>query len=295
MSKERHATIDEAQSKELAKLLAREISNDKDLTRLLQKAKFPKDNVAKANESGDIYTYAFTKHDDRIHLNFYNSQIRFNDSNRILNFISLVMNPVHYLDKLDYYESRRQQLNTIMGLFGWSLGSDGKLKKLTKKRTIAETIGKKKTISPAKPSPISDVKIETLEQLLVDMILDFIIKSPTSFQAKSRSLSIHLRRYIKERDNYQCQLCQIEFMEEKLEVDHIFPYSLGGSNDKINLMSLCKPCNLDKGKRLDFYRSREGRIKLETNIRFMVKELSMISNFAGWIKSQGKARKKNSS
>ena len=34
---------------------------------------------------------------------------------------------------------------------------------------------------------------------------------------------------------------------EWLEVDHVHPWSKGGSNDRDNLQALCKPCNMDKG------------------------------------------------
>ncbi len=33
----------------------------------------------------------------------------------------------------------------------------------------------------------------------------------------------------------------------KLQVDHIFPFSLGGGNDESNLQCLCRKCNRSKG------------------------------------------------
>lgn len=34
--------------------------------------------------------------------------------------------------------------------------------------------------------------------------------------------------------------------DEKMEVDHIRPWSMGGSDEMYNLQSLCKPCNRSK-------------------------------------------------
>jgi len=44
--------------------------------------------------------------------------------------------------------------------------------------------------------------------------------------------------------------CAICGATERLEVDHIIPLSLGGSNDIDNLQILCKVCNIQKGNKL---------------------------------------------
>ncbi len=84
---------------------------------------------------------------------------------------------------------------------------------------------------------------------------------------------------------------QKSFEEDNLVIDHIFPFSLGGSNNKVNLMSLCKRCNDDKGKRLDYYKSEEGRLKLKENIQYFVRDLPIIQYFGKWLKSAGNARR----
>ena len=37
---------------------------------------------------------------------------------------------------------------------------------------------------------------------------------------------------------------------QKLEVDHITPWSKGGTHDEANLQALCKPCNRKKSNKL---------------------------------------------
>lgn len=46
------------------------------------------------------------------------------------------------------------------------------------------------------------------------------------------------------RDNYQCRNCH---SRESLTLDHIVPYSVGGSDDQTNLQTLCLTCNCRKG------------------------------------------------
>ena len=48
------------------------------------------------------------------------------------------------------------------------------------------------------------------------------------------------RNTIYERDNYQCVQCG---STERLEIDHIIPFSKGGTTESSNLQTLCKTCN----------------------------------------------------
>lgn len=52
---------------------------------------------------------------------------------------------------------------------------------------------------------------------------------------------------ILKRDNFTCQYCGKKQPEVELEIDHIFPYSRGGSDDESNLITSCKDCNRGKG------------------------------------------------
>lgn len=56
-------------------------------------------------------------------------------------------------------------------------------------------------------------------------------------------LPIHFRSAVLRRDNYRCVFCGSSC---RLEVDHIIPWSAGGSDDIDNLRTLCHWCNVDR-------------------------------------------------
>ena len=68
----------------------------------------------------------------------------------------------------------------------------------------------------------------------------------TNELVKIRRMSIteSLRNKVMLKCNNQCVKC---FSTERLEVDHILPFSLGGKTEIDNLQILCKTCNLKKG------------------------------------------------
>ncbi|NMF62757.1 HNH endonuclease [Brasilonema octagenarum UFV-OR1] len=51
------------------------------------------------------------------------------------------------------------------------------------------------------------------------------------------------------KDGYKCVFCGRSSQQVQLEVDHIVPFSKGGSNDLNNLQTLCTDCNRGKGAR----------------------------------------------
>lgn len=46
---------------------------------------------------------------------------------------------------------------------------------------------------------------------------------------------------------FRCELCGISADERALDVDHVLPKSIGGSDDRENLQALCWLCNTNKG------------------------------------------------
>ncbi len=58
-----------------------------------------------------------------------------------------------------------------------------------------------------------------------------------------------LRHEIFQRDSYRCTECGATNKETRLHIDHIFPFSKGGSSERHNLQTLCNKCNLAKWTR----------------------------------------------
>ncbi len=82
---------------------------------------------------------------------------------------------------------------------------------------------------------------------------EVIIMNRNPFQKKTSRISIppEVKHYVFQRDNYQCRSCGKMQQETALELDHIIPIALGGSNDISNLQTLCRRCNQRKKHHLD--------------------------------------------
>jgi len=59
-----------------------------------------------------------------------------------------------------------------------------------------------------------------------------------------KTISEELRNKIFKRDGYKCKKCG---RKEDLTIDHIIPFSKGGTTEINNLQTLCKKCNRKKG------------------------------------------------
>lgn len=59
------------------------------------------------------------------------------------------------------------------------------------------------------------------------------------------------RRAIARRDGWACRICHAIDQGEQWEVDHIIPWSAGGSDDSTNLRLTCQACNQQRGNRAD--------------------------------------------
>ncbi|MBL1209235.1 HNH endonuclease [Geminocystis sp. GBBB08] len=64
-------------------------------------------------------------------------------------------------------------------------------------------------------------------------------------------IPLEVRKYVYNRDNYQCQSCGKNTKETTLNIDHIIPLAKGGSNDISNLQTLCLKCNQKKKANID--------------------------------------------
>ncbi len=65
----------------------------------------------------------------------------------------------------------------------------------------------------------------------------------------SRYIPASVRVSVLTRDNYKCRFCGRNSTQVQLEIDHIKPFSQGGSHEINNLQTLCIDCNRGKGSR----------------------------------------------
>ncbi len=61
------------------------------------------------------------------------------------------------------------------------------------------------------------------------------------------TIPARIRQLVFERDEYCCVFCGAV---GDLTLDHVFPWSLGGSDDEWNLQTLCRSCNSRKGAKV---------------------------------------------
>lgn len=73
--------------------------------------------------------------------------------------------------------------------------------------------------------------------------------SPAPKAAKRKNLSKTTRFEVFKRDKFACQYCGKAAPDVVLVIDHIDPVAKGGTNDILNLITSCDPCNSGKGAR----------------------------------------------
>ncbi len=99
-----------------------------------------------------------------------------------------------------------------------------------------------------------------------------------------------LRYDVLKRAKFRCELCGVSADEKALEVDHILPRNQGGSDNEVNLQTLCYSCNAMKRDRddtdfrgvRDLYQHREkgcifcelsaDRVDAENELAFVIRD-----------------------
>lgn len=71
-------------------------------------------------------------------------------------------------------------------------------------------------------------------------------KEMTVFRRRTQ-ITEEVRAAVMERDGGQCRYCGI--LSDRMTMDHVVPWSRGGSNEIENLASACVSCNAKKGDR----------------------------------------------
>ena len=68
---------------------------------------------------------------------------------------------------------------------------------------------------------------------------------------RSRNISHSTIIRVARRDNNTCQVCGKILLDREIEIDHIIPYSRGGTSGENNLRVTCLDCNRKKGKKIE--------------------------------------------
>ena len=97
---------------------------------------------------------------------------------------------------------------------------------------------------------LSNKEAEELIELCKQKIAEFEAKRGDTIWSHRRRghrpISGSIRYEVLSRARGRCELCGITNEEKMLEVDHIFPKSLGGKDDLSNYQALCYSCNAAK-------------------------------------------------
>lgn len=70
--------------------------------------------------------------------------------------------------------------------------------------------------------------------------------------ARTRTIGAQQAFAIFSRDKFSCLFCGAKPGSENLEVDHLYPVSLGGSDNSDNLATACRKCNRGKAISIAF-------------------------------------------
>ena len=89
-----------------------------------------------------------------------------------------------------------------------------------------------------------------LEDILPDSIIPLDYEKKENKNGGRTNLPKSLRHKILKRDRYTCQACGARAPDVELEVDHKVPISKGGTDDELNLITLCRDCNRGKSDRV---------------------------------------------
>ena len=90
---------------------------------------------------------------------------------------------------------------------------------------------------------------EILDLAELAEFIEFSPLEPTTHQDRmaSRRISDETRAMVIVRDGGRCRRCR---RATDLEIDHVVPFSKGGSSEENNLQTLCRRCNRRKWKKM---------------------------------------------
>ena len=119
---------------------------------------------------------------------------------------------------------------------------------LTKRRGITERNGEEYTLNGA--DQLTQDQVDELVALCQQRIDQFEVARGDKVWAHRRRghrpVPGSVRYKVLSAAKFRCELCGVSADEKNLEVDHIFPKSLGGKDDITNYQALCYTCNAGK-------------------------------------------------
>lgn len=164
----------------------------------------------------------------------------------------------HDASQIDYYE---QITKNMVG------------KVLTKSRQITERSNDGYLLRGF--AELSEAEREELVSLCEAKIEEYVAKRGSAIWAHRRKSSGYVpgtaRYEVLKRAKFHCELCGISADERALEVDHIIPRNLGGSDELHNLQALCFSYNATKRDRddTDFEASQRHILIAALVVRFV--------------------------
>ncbi len=109
------------------------------------------------------------------------------------------------------------------------------------KRKIWENLGRNRQVAIDRAKTINLIKKQNKMQLF----------------GLARYVPIEVLEKIMRRDNYECTYCK---SKQDLGIDHVVPFSKGGSNEEFNIVVCCFTCNVSKSDKnpIIFYLEKMG-------------------------------------
>ena len=126
---------------------------------------------------------------------------------------------------------------------------------LTKTHGVTEKVKDGRKITGYRLLGFDELSAEEVAEL-ADLCASKLEEELTRNRFKHRNfrrspISGSTRFNVLKRAKHRCELCGVQADQKALDVDHILPKSLGGSDDESNLQALCFTCNRSKGDRDD--------------------------------------------